>query len=97
MKICRNGVEIELSNEEVRNAYLEYQHFLDREDVLSIADYHENGSAFKEAYGITPEKLEEIADKCAVRYRHYQDENSYWFDNAIDAIRDIVIEGGLSE
>ena len=96
MKIYRNGVEIELTNEEVRDAYLEYQHFLDREDVLSIADYHENDAEFEEAYGITPDKLEEIADECAVRYRRYQDEINNWFDNAIDAIREVVIERGLS-
>ena len=97
MKIYRSGVEIELTNEEVRDAYLEYQHFLDREDVLSIADYHVDDADFKEAYGITPEKLEEIADECAVRYRRYEEENNNWFDNAIDAIREIVSERRLAE
>lgn len=90
-------IEIELTNDELREAYREYQHILDREDVLSIVDYHADDAEFKEAYGITPEKLEEIADKCAVRYRRYEDENNCWFDNAIDAIREVVIELGLAE
>ena len=96
MKIYRDWgtcrIEIDLTPGELRNAFDEYQRICDVEDIMSMVDFHVNDAEFKEAYGITPEELEEIAPECAARYRKYQDENNNWFDNANDAIRDIVIE-----
>lgn len=97
MKIYRNGVEIELTNRELRDAANEYQHLCDVEDIKAVADFHTNEEEFMEAYGINFAVLDEIAERCAVRYRRYMDESDNWFDNAIDAIRDVVIELGLSE
>lgn len=97
MKIYRNGAEIELTKRELMDAAKEYQHLCDVEDIKSIADFHTNEEEFMEAYGINFAVLDEIADRCAVRYRRYEEENNNWFDNANDAIRDVVIELGLSE
>ena len=97
MKIYRNGVEIELTKMELMDAAKEYQHLCDVEDIKTMADFHTNEEEFTEAYGINFAVLDEIAERCAVRYRHYMDEYSNWFDNANDAIRDVVIELGLSE
>ena len=100
MKIYRDfgtcRVEIDLTPGELMDAYNEYQRICDREDIMTMADFHDDLS-FMESYGITVEKLEEIVDDCAVRYRRYQDENNNWFDNANDAIRDVVIERGLDK
>ena len=101
MKIYRDWgtcrIEIDLTPGELRDAYEEHQRRCDVEDIMMMVDFHVNDAEFKEAYGITPEELEEIAPECAARYRKYQDENSNWFDNANDAIRDIVIERGLDK
>lgn len=95
MKINRNGVDIELTRFELRDAYEEYQRICDREDIMTMLDFHEDDASFEEAYGITPDVLESIVEYCAVRYRKYQDETNNWFDNANDAIRDVVIERKL--
>lgn len=97
MKIYRNGAEIELTKRELMDAAKEYQHLCDVEDIKTMADFHTNEEEFMEAYGINFAVLDEIADRCAVRYRRYEEENNNWFDNANDAIRDVVIELGLSE
>lgn len=97
MKIYRNGAEIELTNRELMDAAKEYQHRCDVEDIKTMADFHANEEEFMESYGINFAVLDEIADRCAVRYRRYEEENNNWFDNANDAIRDVVIELGLSE
>ena len=96
MKICRNGVEIELTNIELMDAAHEYQKICDVADIMSIVDYHVDEHEFEEAYGITVEQLKEIAPACAVRYRHYMDDDGRWFDNASWAISEIVSERGLS-
>ena len=97
MEIYRNNTWIELTSPELMAAAKEYQHLCDVEDIKSMADYHTNEDEFMEAYGINFAVLDEIADRCAVRYRRYEDENNNWFDNANDAIRDVVIELGLAE
>ena len=101
MKIYRDWgacrIEIDLTPGELRDAFEEYQRHCDVEDIMTMVDFHENDAEFEEAYGIPVEKLEEIAPECAVRYRRYQEENNNWFDNANDAIRDIVIERGLDK
>ena len=97
MKIYRNGVEIKLTERELIDAAKEYQHLCDVEDIKAVADCHLNEEEFMEAYGINFAVLDEIAERCAVRYRRYMDESDNWFDNATDAIRDVVIELGLSE
>lgn len=100
MKIYRDWgtcrIEIDLTPGELRDAFEEYQRRCDVEDIMTMADFHDDLS-FMDAYGIPVKKLEEIAPECAVRYRRYQDENNNWFDNANDAIRDIVIERGLDK
>jgi len=97
MKIYRSGAEIELTKRELMDAAKEYQHLCDVEDIKTMADFHTNEVEFMEAYGINFAVLDEIAERCAVRYRRYEEENNNWFDNANDAIRDVVIELGLSE
>ena len=97
MKIYRNNTWIELTSRELMDAAKEYQHRCDVEDIKTMADFHTNEEEFMEAYGINFAVLDEIADRCAVRYRRYMDEGGNWFDNANDAIRDVVIELGLSE
>lgn len=100
MKIYRDWgtcrIEIDLTPGELRDAYEEHQRRCDVEDIMMMVDFHDELS-FMDAYGIPVEKLEEIAPECAARYRRYQDENNNWFDNANDAIRDIVIERGLDK
>ena len=101
MKVCRDfgtcKMEIDLTPGELRTAYEEYQHLCDVEDIKTMTDFHVSEDDFMEAYGINFAVLDEIADACAIRYRRYQDENNCWFDNANDAIRDIVIERGLAD
>lgn len=97
MKIYRNGVEIKLTNRELMDAAKEYQHLCDVDDIKTMADFHTNEEEFMEAYGINFAVLDEIAERCAIRYRRYMEENNSWVDNANDAIRDVVIELGLSE
>ena len=98
MTIYRNGVEIELTNDELKRAGWEYQHICDVEDIRTMADFYcGSEEEFMESYGITRDVLDEIIEKCAVRYRRYEDENNNWFDNANDAIRDVVIELGLDK
>lgn len=95
MKIRRevNGrlMEFELTSHELADAYEEYRRNSDIADIMCVADYHVDDAEFEEEYGITVEKLEEIAPECARRYRHYMDDDGRWFDNAVEAIRDIII------
>ena len=101
MKIRRevNGrlVEFELTGHELADAYEEYQRNSDIADIMSVADFHTDDAEFEEEYGITVEKLEEIAPECARRYRHYMDDDGRWFDNAVDAIRDVIIQKNMGK
>lgn len=95
MKITRevNGIpmEFELTRRELMDAAEEYRRLCDIEDIMAIVDYHVDDAEFEKEYGITVEKLEEIAPECARRYRQYMDDDGRWFDNASDAIRDIIV------
>ena len=102
MKICRkfistcpgegNGIfEIELTTSELRAAYLEYQHELDVTDIMCVADSYDSDEEFQESYGITPEELEKIVEKCAALYRRWMDQqDNDWFDTASNVIHTVV-------
>ena len=96
MKIRRevNGrlMEFELTGHELADAYEEVRQNTAIADIMCVADFHTDDAEFEEEYGITVEKLEEIAPECARRYLRYMERvEECWFDNAVDAIRDIII------
>lgn len=89
------SMEITLTGEELRAAYLEYQHELDVTDIMCVADSYDSDEEFQESYGITPEKLEKIAEKCAALYRRWMDQqDNDWFGTASNAIHTIVRKMG---
>lgn len=99
MKIYRDGAAIELTHMELMDAANEYRKSLDIEDIRCMADFCETDAEFIESYGISKTTLENIIGECAERYRRYREKHSdYWFySDAEDAIRDIVIERGLDK
>ena len=96
MKICRNGVGIELTYMELMDAANEYMRKDDVESIMAVVDYYDSEDDFMDEFGINPAVLEDIADECAERYRDMMNEEDVWFDNAEQAIRAVVKRRGLA-
>lgn len=85
MKIYRNGVEIELTEDEIYEAHQIFRNQCDVEDILNQLDYDEN--EFMDDYGIS---LNDFAVQAAEIYRSYMDSDESWYNNASLAIEDMV-------
>ena len=89
-----NGMEMEfeLTDRELWEAYEEEQHKCDLSDIdgafedLSDAD-------LMEMYGVTREKIEELREAMAYRYRRYRDNyDESWIYDRDEAIRYVLME-----
>ena len=80
MKIYRDGQAIELTNDEVRNAFYEYQQYEQQERVRAILT--EDGIEF------TQDDVEEIL---SITNNELDDCDTYW-DIEIDTIRNAIAE-----
>ncbi|HAU85700.1 MAG TPA: hypothetical protein DCW90_09395 [Lachnospiraceae bacterium] len=90
MKIIRNGIEIELTDEELRNAYYEQQFLFDREDCryTLVEILTEN-----QMNALIGDKVDEILDLAADKLRRNIDKYEMDFSYARDeAVRDTLNE-----
>ena len=99
MKIVRviNGVEteIELTDRELWEAYEEEQHKCDIADIDNyFEDYNDEDFAYlMETYKVTREKIEELKEAMAYRYRKYRDNyDESWINDRDEAIRYVLME-----
>lgn len=98
MKIIRNGIEIELTNQEIEDAYRERQHYYQIEDIkCRIEEEIENSDDKSQVYigntcmtadewrNLSKTQLDDLAD----RFDRAIDNNDSWMDSywrTIDAI-----------
>ena len=76
MKIVRDGVEIELTQEEIRKAYEYEKYRLDREDVESVIE-HKN-------IEVTDEEFERILEF----YKRLRRHDETWWEDAEYAVNE---------
>lgn len=95
MKIVRefNGikVEIELTSEEMFNAYLEKEHQFDVQDIEDELEYLESEDALV-VYGLPLATVWFLKDRIAYRYRKYMENYGDWNDQRDEAIADVLRE-----
>lgn len=92
MKIVRDGQEIELTEQERRQAYWEQQHIFDVEDIETALD-GETDERIEESYGLNREQMNSLADMMAHRLRAYIWKYDMDFEYALpSAIRDVANE-----
>lgn len=92
MKIIRDGKEIELTPNELFQAYEEQEHAFDKGDVESELDCFDDDYLI-ENYGMTREQIDVFIDEMAYRMRRYMDKYDMSFEYARDeAIRDVAKE-----
>ncbi len=89
-------VEYELTVEELRYAYIEYEHICDVEDIrLQIYEYADEGDRYK---GAPVEWLEEHIDEIAQLKRRYIDKyNTDWQTAIVDALADYIADNYIDE
>ena len=85
MKLCRNGMLIELTSAELREAHEEYEHICDIDDVNLVLE-----EDFEEIALLSI--AENVIEKMAKRKRKYQDDGMLWREAAKLAIRDVLDE-----
>ena len=82
---------IELSLQEMTNAYYEQQHNFDLEDVLEELYLSEDDEFFEDVYECTVQELEQRADDVAYLMRKYIDKYEMgWYDAREDAISEVA-------
>ena len=70
MKIYRNGVEIELTDEELYSAFMEQQEIFNRMDVEEFTiNYYSTVEDFKDVFGLTVEEFRPLMDEVVDAYR----------------------------
>ena len=86
-----NGMEteIELTNRELWEAYVEEQHKCDLSDIDNAFE-DLTDDELMEIYGATIETIEPLKDAMAYRYRRYRDEDEGWLDDRDYAIRYVI-------
>lgn len=87
-----NGEEIsiELTHDELVNAYREQQGIYDREDVESNIDDEELYLNFKNLdLELTEGEKTDLRTRITKTYRHYLDNDGNWYDILICAARDV--------
>ncbi len=90
MKIIRDGKEIELTPNELYQAYEEQEHILDMEEVRFTLDCYDD-DYLAEEYGMTREQLDELVSEMAYRMRKYMDKYEMSMEYAKnDAINEIA-------
>lgn len=92
MKIIRDGKEITLTPQELREAYEEMQHLYDEQDVRDELGAFDD-EYMLEYYGGSREQLEPLVEEMAYRMRRYIDK----YDMHWDAARSEVIIDIASE
>ena len=92
MFIIRDGKKIELTPQELREAYEEMELHYDMDDVRTELDAFDEDD-LKEYYGGTYEQLEPLIEEMAVRMRRYINKYDMHWDYArSEAIRDVAQE-----
>ena len=93
MKIKRlvNGteVEIELTYNELMEAYSEWQESCDREDILNAFEDMTDDDLM-EVYGKTREEIESLVGQMVRMYRKYMDNSDDWVYRRDSAIDDVL-------
>ena len=93
MKITRNGIEYELTVQELRAAYCEQQHIYDVEDIKNELD--SNYDRYMNEYGIDEKPVtEKEVEKMAKFLRHLRNNevDSCWSYCVQDAVKKILSE-----
>lgn len=97
VKIIRDGKEIELTSDELYQAYEEKQHLYDMMDIEFELDVYDDDELV-EQYGMTREQLNKLVSEMAYRMRKYIDKYDMDFEDArVDAIKDIADEYGETD
>ena len=96
MKIVRviNGVEteIELTDRELWEAFEEEQHKCDLSDIDNAFEDLTDDELIED-YGVTREKIEELKEAMAYKYRKYRDHyDESWIGDRDEAIRYVLME-----
>lgn len=89
-----NGIEteIELTDRELWEAYEEEQHKCDLSDIDTAFEDLADDELIED-YGVTREKIEELKETMAYRYRTYRDEyDESWINDRDEAIRYVLME-----
>lgn len=69
MKIYRNGVEIELTDEEMYAAFLEKRDQFDREDVENYTTEYYTPEDFKDVFGLSVAEFLPLMDEVIEEYK----------------------------
>ena len=86
-------VEIELTYNELREAYSEWQESCDLEDILNAFEDMTDDDLM-EVYGKTREEIEPLVDQMAWMYRKYMDNCDDWIYRRDSAIDDVIANFG---
>lgn len=86
-----NEMTFELTPPEMREAFFEWQHMYDMEDIEWCIDDMDDAECV-EQYGVTLEQFRGLISKMAYRMRKYLDNDDGWSDLRDYAIRKIIDE-----
>lgn len=87
MKIIREGKEIELTPDEIFQAYLEQEHLFDIQNIENNMEYHLSEEEYEELKD-NRDFIEEATDEL----RHNQDKHDMDYEYALRNERDLTLE-----